>query len=227
MSLEQQTKARLIRAAGEEFAEKGFEGATVRSICNRAGTNLAAVNYHFGDKTQLYEQALLEAHRCERFDQLGEVFVGLTPIDQFRSYVRWFLENIFDQDSDRGWQRALMLRELIQPTTASDVLVKEAIRPRFERLKSILRNFCPDVDEKRLNAMAFSVVGQILHYKIARTISERLIGAEAYASLDVAFLVDHISQFCLAAFGQLPALGESTDGEPALASLVKVAKETR
>ena len=58
------TKARLLDAAGQEFAEKGFEGATVRAICDRARVNLAAVNYHFGDKEMLYEQAVLEAHRC-------------------------------------------------------------------------------------------------------------------------------------------------------------------
>ena len=58
------TKARLLEAAGEEFAEKGFELARVRAICERAGANLAAVNYHFGDKEQLYVEALLEAHRC-------------------------------------------------------------------------------------------------------------------------------------------------------------------
>ena len=58
------TKARLLEAAGEEFAEKGFELARVRAICERAGANLAAVNYHFGDKEQLYVEVLREAHRC-------------------------------------------------------------------------------------------------------------------------------------------------------------------
>ena len=58
------TKARLLEAAGEEFAEKGFEGATIRSIIERARANIAAVNYHFGDKERLYIQAVIEAHRC-------------------------------------------------------------------------------------------------------------------------------------------------------------------
>ena len=58
------TKARLLEAAGEEFAAKGFDAATVRSISQRAQANLAAVNYHFGDKTQLYVATVLEAHRC-------------------------------------------------------------------------------------------------------------------------------------------------------------------
>ena len=71
------TKARLLESAGEEFAQKGFELARVRSICDRAGANLAAINYHFGDKEQLYVEVLREAHRCgldplnERIDDTG------------------------------------------------------------------------------------------------------------------------------------------------------------
>ncbi len=60
MEVQDTTKDRLLEAAGEEFAEKGFEMARVRTICERAGANIAAVNYHFGDKEQLYVQAVLE-----------------------------------------------------------------------------------------------------------------------------------------------------------------------
>src|SRR6202012_5005215 len=55
-------RARLLEAAGEVFARKGFECATSREICLRAGVNLAAVNYHFGGVEALYIAALREAH---------------------------------------------------------------------------------------------------------------------------------------------------------------------
>ena len=76
------TKTRLLEAAGEEFADKGFEGATVRVICDRAGVNLAAVNYHFGDKEHLYVQALLHAHRCGSDDADPETVCGLAAGDR-------------------------------------------------------------------------------------------------------------------------------------------------
>ena len=47
------TRQRVLEAAGEVFAERGFRAATVREICQRAKANLAAVNYHFGDKERL------------------------------------------------------------------------------------------------------------------------------------------------------------------------------
>ncbi len=52
------TREKLVEAAAQVFAEVGFEAATVREICSRAGTNGAAVNYHFGDKLGLYTEVL-------------------------------------------------------------------------------------------------------------------------------------------------------------------------
>ena len=199
------TKARLLEAAGEEFAEKGFDGATVRAICDRAGTNLAAVNYHFGDKEQLYEQAVLHAHRCgpampsnaDGFDSAAEAL---------REYVATFLSNVVALESPT-WHQTLMLRELVNPTRASEALVREAIRPRFELLSTILRRLCPGADERRIHALAFSVVGQCLHYKLTRPISERLVGVEAFGRLDRAYLTDHITRFTLAALGKACPIG--------------------
>jgi DNA-binding transcriptional regulator YbjK len=46
-----------LDTALEVFAESGYRNAKVAKICRRAGTNLAAVNYYFGDKANLYAEA--------------------------------------------------------------------------------------------------------------------------------------------------------------------------
>jgi AcrR family transcriptional regulator len=213
------TKARLLEAAGEEFAERGFAGARVRAICERAGANLAAVNYHFGGKEQLYLAAVLEAHRCGVHNPPESAVMAGTPSEQLRQYIHFFLSNVVAMNRQKdGWQQVLMLREMLQPTAALETLVREAIRPRFERLKEILRQACPEADELRLGALACSVVGQCLHYKFAAEVTERLLGPEAFAALDLDYLSDHISRFCLAALGLAPpicgrVLGEQSRSE--------------
>ncbi len=49
-------KEKLLGAASDVFAEKGFRDATVSEICSRAGANISAVNYHFGSKEALYQE---------------------------------------------------------------------------------------------------------------------------------------------------------------------------
>jgi TetR/AcrR family transcriptional regulator, regulator of cefoperazone and chloramphenicol sensitivity len=203
------TKARLLEAAGEEFAEKGFDGATVRSICARAGANIAAVNYHFGDKEQLYLQAIIEAHRCGFEMASDDEFFACPPTEQLRRYIRHFLDNILAIDQAGGWQKNLMLREMMRPSQASERLVQDVIRPKFERLLRVLASVCPAADERRLHVLAFSIVGQCLHYKVCRPIAERLIGRDEYASLDLDYLTDHISAFSMAALGIGPRLNEA------------------
>ena len=205
------TKTRLLEAAGEEFAEKGFEGATVRAICERAGANQAAVNYHFGDKEQLYEQAVLQAHRCGPGMDHESVSMDLAPAEQLRQFVAGFFKNVVALKSPT-WHQTLMLREMVNPSKASEALVREAIRPRFELLSAILRRLCPGADGRRVQALAFSVVGQCLHYKLTRSISERLVGVEDFERLDPEYLTDHVTRFTLAAIGEAPPI----DSEAAL-----------
>jgi TetR/AcrR family transcriptional regulator, regulator of cefoperazone and chloramphenicol sensitivity len=206
MEVQDATKVRLLEAAGSEFAEKGFDCARIRAICERAQANVAAVNYHFGDKETLYVEAVLHAHRCGFESEEGDDEDAGGPVEQLRGFVYHFLSRVLALHDPDDWRHRLMIREMLDPTPASDVLIREAIRPRFERLARILRRFCPDADERRIHALAFSVIGQCLHYKMARPITERLVGAEAMAALDLDYLTEHITTFCLAALGCTPPL---------------------
>jgi TetR/AcrR family transcriptional regulator, regulator of cefoperazone and chloramphenicol sensitivity len=212
MEVQDPTRVRLIEAAGEEFAGKGFDCARIRTICERAGANVAAVNYHFGDKEQLYVETVLDAHRCGMDIPDTEPATPPAPAEQLRFFIHHFLCHVLAINHPEDWRHRLMLREMLHPTAASDVLIREAIRPKFEWLQGILREFCPDADERKLNALAFSVIGQCLHYRMGRPIAERLIGHDAFESLDLNFLTDHITSFCLAALGCSPPLNQA--GEP-------------
>lgn len=207
------TKGRLLEAAGQEFAEHGFGGATVRAICRKAGANVAAVNYHFGDKEQLYTAAVLEAHRCGLDEEAGPT-PDLSPEDQLRWLIRYFLKDVLAIDRQRSWHHALILRELLKPTSAQTAVVRQVIRPRFERLRAILGRLCPGADERRLRALAFTLIGQCLFYRVARPVAEQLVGAEGFAELDVEYLTDHISRVVLAATGRGPGCVDRAAGEP-------------
>lgn len=207
------TRRRLVEAAGREFAEKGFEGATVRSICERAEANIAAVNYHFGGKDALYERAVVESHECGALNLNAETLARLTPEGQLEAFVRQFLGQVVGVDSHADWRRTLMLREMARPSSASVALANEVIGPRFAMLGEILLRLCPGADERKLAALRFSVVGQCLFYKVVGEMAERLTGPELFARLDLDYLTRHVTTLVLAALGRiepLDAAGEAS-----------------
>ena len=195
---EDPTRMRLLEAAGEEFAANGFECARIRKICERAGANVSAVNYHFGDKSELYVAAVLHARCGADTDQDDESSMA-PPEVRLRCFIYHFLTRVLSVHAPDDWRQQLMLREMLNPTKAFDAMLAELIRPRFLRLQGILRELCPDVDDRKLNALSFSVIGQCFHYRVAGPFIEGLIGKDARDSLDRDYLTDHITSFCLAA----------------------------
>jgi AcrR family transcriptional regulator len=164
------------------------------------------VNYHFGDKSSLYLQAVLEAYRCGIPDEPDIDFSALTPQQALYAFVNVFLERVLALDLEKTWHDDLKLRELTRPTEACRAVVESQVRPRFERLQTIMRSLDPKADKRRLNALCFSVVGQCIFYRLARPIAVRLIGEESLAAIDRAYLVRHITSFTLAALGFEPRL---------------------
>ena len=113
MVAHEETKARLLEAAGEEFADKGFELARVRAICDRAEANLAAINYHFGDKEHLYLEVLREAHRCG-LEPIAQSFEpGLSAAQRLRMFIHFFLGRVLAMNRPEDWQHRLMIREML------------------------------------------------------------------------------------------------------------------
>ncbi len=213
MSNPDTTKERLIEAAGREFAEKGFEAARIRTICERAGANLAAVNYHFGDKEQLYRTVLVEAYR-RRSTTVTPELGDLPPAEKLRGFIRFFFEQVVVGVDEEGWQTPLILREITHPTAALDSVIDGWIRPRFGLLASIIREIRPDADERRVAALCFGVVGQCLIYRLTKKVAGRLIGPENLERLDFEYLSDHVATFTLAAFGldRATGTGERPEG---------------
>jgi AcrR family transcriptional regulator len=197
------TRERLAEAAGEMFAERGFDGATVREICQRAGANIAAVNYYFGDKQRLYIEAVVRAHRWRMEQARLPEWSGDTPPEtKLADFVATFFRRVLTGPDDT-WHTKLVLREMANPTAACAELVQSSIRPQFEILLAILLELLPaEVSPQRLRLTAFSIVGQCLFYHFADPVVRNLLTAEEYSELDVVVLAQHVLDFSLASVDQ-------------------------
>src|SRR6185436_14635514 len=134
----EQTRTRLIDAAGEMFAELGFHHTTVRQISKRAGANIAAVNYHFGDKTGLYTEVVRQSMRAARLDAVRAAFEQNLPLEEIlRAVIKTRLESLRSLDLG-DWHFRIFAHELAKPTPAINVVVNEAIRPLYSRLCNLI-----------------------------------------------------------------------------------------
>jgi AcrR family transcriptional regulator len=215
------TRERIIDAAGEIFAERGFDATTVRDICQLASANVAAVNYYFGDKRRLYVEAVVRAHRwrMERA-RLPEWSDDTPPERKLIDFIATFIRRV-RTGPEGTWHTRLIMREISNPTEACVELVQSSIRPQFEVLLSILRELLPEVrSEKQLHLTAFSIVGQCLFYHFADPVVRNLLSTEEYSSLDVDKLAQHITAFSLAAVGNCPQ--DATAGSSSSAALPRL-----
>lgn len=202
----EQTRARLVDAAGEMFAELGFHHTTVRQICQRAGANIAAVNYHFRDKTGLYTEVVRQSMRAARLDAVRAAFDQNAPPEQIlRAVIKTRLESLRSLDLG-DWHFRIFAHELAKPTPAMNIVVNEAIRPLYSRMCMLLGKILglpPDHEKTRL--CAHSIIGQIIFYAFARPVINRLAPEMKMSATHIDLLADHITEFSLAYLRQANA----------------------
>ena len=136
---QERTKLRLLEAAGELFAEHGFEQTSIREICARASTNVASVNYHFGGKLQLYQAAISFWIKVasERFPPQMGVRSEDPPETQLRAFVRGYLLRLFSSGKP-AWHARLVAREMNHPTGAWEAVGQAILRPQMMLMETIV-----------------------------------------------------------------------------------------
>lgn len=165
---EDNTRNRILNAASDVFVEKGFRGTTIRDICAAADANVAAVNYHFGDKRRLYSQVL--AKWMEDFVAIGDLTKGITsestPVERLRAYIRSELKSLCTFDDPGGIRRKrvrLLLQEIATDRPSQDVFEcheKEEHKVLFPIVEAIVGPMEPVMFEKTCRAAA----GILTHY---------------------------------------------------------------
>ncbi|MGB7912784.1 MAG: CerR family C-terminal domain-containing protein [Desulfobaccales bacterium] len=198
-----------MEAAGTVFTKRGFRNSTIREICRRARANLAAVNYHFGDKERLYATVLEYAHARarEKYPLASDEGADLPAAQRLHAFIHHVVFSLFAEGVP-SWPGQLMAQEMIEPTAGLDALVEKTIRPMSEKLAAIVGELLgAGRTAERIRLCQMSIIGQCLHPRNARQVIHRLFPQQQYRPEDIAALADHITRFSLAALRGL-AKGE-------------------
>ena len=172
----QDKRQRLLEAAGEVFAQRGFKAATIQEISQRANANIAAVNYHFRDKETLYREVFRYAMQQsrERYISYPMDTSERRPAQRLMLELRRYLKVMFS--SDRApWQAMMFFREMLEPTDVFESLVTERMQPYQEFIESLVREVVGRQTEEhvvRFSAFAaISLCGSFHHaHKYLKTL---------------------------------------------------------
>ncbi|MDQ7833902.1 MAG: CerR family C-terminal domain-containing protein [Humidesulfovibrio sp.] len=209
------TKRRLLDAAGEVFSRQGYKAATVRTICRMAGANVAAVHYHFGGKEGLYSALLSEAFETglRRYPPDMGLPADAPAEARLYAFIHSFLLRMLGEGKS-AWCGKLMDREMRDPTPALDSLVQRHILPLSEQLRGIVAQLLgngaePDAPQTRLCAM--SIAGQCQYVFRSKAIIDRLAPEMRFDEAGIRALAGHITRFSLCALKNFADSAEMAD----------------
>ena len=191
------TRQRLIDAAAKLFADKGFQNVTVREICKASTANVAAVNYHFGDKAGLYRAVVTYAIEVMReTNELSQrAGDGLSPEEQIRGFVRVFVTRLTG-DGPTSWIHRLMAREMEHPTEALEQVMTHVVKPRLEYLAGVAGQVMglPASDPRVKRCIGSLQMQCLLAVRRIPPAIEKTFGP---AMRDVDAAIDHIADFSI------------------------------
>jgi AcrR family transcriptional regulator len=193
----EKTREQILHTACEVFAERGYRDATHAEICEMAGANIAAINYHYGSKEKLYREVCAYAigEMNARFP-LGENEGG-APEEKLTRFVAAILGR--GTESVRwGFYHRIRMREFSAPSGIADDLWN----PWFERHRTAMQEILTellvkDATPETLQRCHLSVMGPCFLTNFIRA-SQGGAATKLDDGGDLDTLVDHIVGFALA-----------------------------
>ncbi len=210
------TKQVLMDAAEELFAEQGVDGASLRSISGRAGTNLASVHYHFGSKRELIRAVLARRLRPlneERLERLSRCDPGPPNAPDLGRVVRAFvapvLRMVQQQRGGHAFAR-FVLRSFSEPNQELRAVVFDEFEEVARRFTEALGRTLPHLSHEEICWRFHFMVGSMVHTAGLGFIAHRISGG-ACNPMDVEGVIERLVSFLSSG---LRAPGLSTESHP-------------
>lgn len=193
------TRQRILDAAIRLFSERGFHHVTVRELSREARVNLAAVNYHFGGKLELYEEVVEGVLGLVENDPITDPPEGASPEERIRHYVRTYVPRLAAPRGPGIWFQKLMRHEIDQPTPVAPRIAEEIILPRVRFLATAVAEILrTEPTDPRVRRCVASIQSQCLSLMPNNFRKVALSEHADVSDEDIAAWVRHIVEFSLA-----------------------------
>jgi len=179
----EESRASILQAAAQEFADHGIAGARTDAIAREAHVNKALLYYYFKDKETLHGAVLADAFSGLKATIFKALDSDLPPREKIMAYVGAYFDFIAsNQIYPRLMQREMMrAREGRSPHF--DKLIKSYFQPIFLRLSEVLQQGIAEGEFRKVDPVHFvpSMVAMIVFYFSSAPVMKRIIGFDPLA----------------------------------------------
>lgn len=188
-------RQRLLEAAIEVFASKGYEGASTREICRLGGVNVAAIHYYFGDKASLYRELFRLPEQLQRFPaEMDDPGVPVRDaLAAFYRHVTAFM--VAPEQIQLQRVRLLYLREELHPSGVVENQSDVTRHMHSQLIGFLCRATGVDKPDPALHQLAFSIGGLAFVLFAQRSavdlIAPELLCGDAALEATIERLADH------------------------------------
>lgn len=199
------TRENLLAAASIIFAEKGYRDTTIFEICKQANSNIAAINYHFGNKETLYKEAWRHSfsESIKTYPPDGGISNSRPPDERLRGSVNALLHRIADENNK---EFLIVQKELANPTGLLEEVMREELQPLHDIMESLVRELLgPRASDMHVHFCTISIISQCINPIVAAK-AQKKEWDEKGASVgikDIEAYSNHVVKFSLAGINSI------------------------
>jgi AcrR family transcriptional regulator len=215
MKASQSTRDRLLDAAEELFAKRGFYGASVRELTKAAGVDLSLVNYHFETKRGLFSAVVerrgevLNRERLARLEKVVDEAGSEAP--DLNAVVDAFLDPVFERASsgDAGWQNYFALVAYVNNSPEwGRVLMTQHFDPVVQKFIAAVGSALPNCDLAEM-FWAYHFLTGSLTLSLAKTGRLDTLSGGLCRSDDLKSVHQRLARYATAGFRELHAVASA------------------
>ena len=188
--------ARLLEAGVDVFGKHGFDAATTRMIAQKANVNIAAIPYYFNGKEGLYHAVV--SHIAGKLESqveatLLEIEARAADRNMNREEAHALLEKLLEKlinfmvgSSEAPRFARIVLREQLYPSSAYDIIFNRIMAPVINAVAKMVTTATGATPSRVASLRAFTLIGQVIVFRVARETAVRALGLEGYSSDETA-----------------------------------------
>ena len=201
--IDENSKEKILNTAIKLFAQKGFDGTSIREICKSANINICMISYYFGGKQELYQEIITNLIKSqnaylESFLDIDEDFSNKSKkelIEKLQIVLEKFIDYFYSNISND------LIAFLVIEQQKSDFKIEPPAIIYLRKLVAAILD--KQASDKEVIFKVLFLISQINSPKILTTFSLKVLNQTEFTDEDIQIIKNNIKTYVKATFGDI------------------------